>query len=136
MGGGGRRHDEILGASVVLTGWSPGREAEVSEALGRISTAPVDLDHVALPLVALAKTSVEDAERTRELLAAAGGHVEVRDAWIVRESSPRAAERPDRPDCPFCGSDRTQRYTHAGPGARKTMKCTSCGRTFRITGRA
>lgn len=134
MSGGERRHDEILGASVVLTGWSPGREADVTDALDRISATPVDLDTVELPLVALAKTTVEEAERTRDVLAAAGARVELRDAWVVGRQSPARAL--DRPECPFCGSDRTQPYTHAGPGARKTMKCTSCGRTFRIAPRA
>ena len=62
-----RRHDEIRGASVLLTGWSEGREDEVAEALDTISTEPIDLDRVEFPIVALAKASLEKAEAAREL---------------------------------------------------------------------
>ena len=37
---------------------------------------------------------------------------------------------PPRPDCPHCGSPKTQPFTHAGPGARVNMKCTNCGHLF------
>ena len=50
MGERPRRHDEIRGATVLLTGWSQGREREIADALGAISTEPVDLDDVELPL--------------------------------------------------------------------------------------
>jgi len=124
-----RRHDEIRGAIVLLTGWSPGREDEVAEALGSISTERVDLDRLELPFVALSKSSVDKAESARELLAAAGGFVKLEDAWVTRDA-PRASA--SRPECPFCGSAKTQPYTHAGPAARKSMQCTTCRKRFRV----
>lgn len=39
--------------------------------------------------------------------------------------------RPERPECPRCGSPHTQPFTHAGPGARVNMKCVDCGQLFR-----
>jgi hypothetical protein len=122
-----RRHDEILGASVILTGWSADRRAEMTEALALLSVDPVDLDEVRVPFVALERASLEKAERARELLKEAGGVVELRDEWVTRDTAP---SRSARPRCPFCGSEATQPFTHAGPGARKRMKCTSCGRAF------
>lgn len=124
---GRRRHDEILGASVILTGWSADRRAEMTEALGLLSTEPVDLDELRTPFIALERASVRKAERARELLEEAGGTVELRDEWVTRDAAPPAAKRPP---CPYCGSKATQPYTHAGPGARKRMTCTTCGRTF------
>lgn len=130
MGDRPRRHDEIKGATVLLTGWSEGREADVAEALGRISRTPVDLDDVHLPVVALLKASLERAEAARALLVEAGGWVDLEDAWVTRDAPrPIAA----RPACPFCGSTKTQPYTHAGPAARTSMKCTTCGQRFRVT---
>jgi hypothetical protein len=124
-----RRHDEILGASVVLTAWSADRRAEMSEALELLSPDPVDLDEIGLPYLAVERTSVQKAERIRDLLTQAGGTVELRDEWVTRdEPRPVAA----RPPCPFCGSTATQPYQHAGPGARKRMTCTTCGRVFRL----
>jgi hypothetical protein len=122
-----RRHDEILGASVTLIGWSADRRADVAEALDLLSEDPVDLDEVELPFLAIERTSVAKAERARDLLEEAGGTVELRDAWVTRDERPHVAPRPP---CPFCGSTATQPYTHAGPGARKRMTCTTCGRTF------
>ena len=129
MGERPRRHDEIRGASVLLTGWSEGREDEVAEALGRISTERIDLDRVEFPIVALAKASLDKAEAARELLAAAGGSVALEDAWVTREEPGTVASRPM---CPFCGSTKTQPYMHAGPASR-SMKCTTCGCTFRVS---
>ncbi|MGZ5297885.1 MAG: hypothetical protein ACXWYT_12740 [Actinomycetota bacterium] len=37
---------------------------------------------------------------------------------------------PPRPDCPHCGSPKTQPFKHAGPGARVNKKCTNCGHLF------
>ena len=127
MGERRRRHDEILGASVVLTGWSDDRRAEIAEALTLLSDDPVDLDDVRTPYVALEKSSVEKAERVRVMLEEAGGTVELRDEWVTRDGPRPVAPRPP---CPFCGSTATQPYTHAGPAARKRMKCTTCGRAF------
>ena len=127
MGERRRRHDEILGASVVLTGWSDDRRAEIAEALTLLSDDPVDLDDVRTPYVALEKSSVEKAERVRVMLEEAGGTVELRDEWVTRDGPRKVAPRPP---CPFCGSTATQPYTHAGPAARKRMKCTTCGRAF------
>lgn len=130
MGDRPRRHDEIKGATVLLTGWSQGREREVADALGKISTSPVELDRLELPFVALPKASLEKAEAARDLLLEAGGSVDLEDAWVTRD-----APRPiaSRPVCPFCGSTKTQPYTHAGPAARSSMKCTTCGQRFRVT---
>jgi hypothetical protein len=130
MGDRPRRREEILGATVLLTGWSEGREDEVAEALGRLSTERVDLERVVLPFVALTKSSLEKAEAARALLIAAGGSVELEDAWVTRDA-PRPTT--SRPVCPFCGSTKTQPYTHAGPAAKKAMKCTTCGQRFRAT---
>jgi hypothetical protein len=123
-----RRHDEVLGASVVLTGWSADRRAEMAEALDLLSPTPVDLDELEVPYLALERTSVQKAERARALLESAGGTVELRDAWVSRDAAPRTTARTP---CPFCGSTATQPYSHAGPGARKRMKCTACGQAFR-----
>jgi hypothetical protein len=127
-----RRHDEIRGATVLLTGWSRGREREIAEALGTISTRPVDLDDVELPFVALPKVTLEKAEAARDLLVDAGGSVDLRDEWVTRDAPrPIAA----RPTCPFCGSTKTQPFTHAGPAARTSMTCTTCGQRFRVPSR-
>ena len=129
MGDRPRRHDEIKGATVLLTGWSEGREREVADALGRVSATPIELDGAELPIVALPKVTLEKAEAARDLLVEAGGSVDLQDAWVTRD-----APRPiaSRPVCPFCGSTKTQPYTHAGPGARTSMKCTTCGQRFRV----
>jgi hypothetical protein len=125
-----RRHDEILGARVVLTGWKPERRDEVSRAVREVTSQDVDLAALDLPFVVLAKGSLEKAEAARALLTEAGASVELEDAWVTRDT-----QRPvvARPACPFCGSGRTQPYGHAGPAARKNMKCTTCGRTFRTS---
>jgi len=125
-----RRSDEVLGASVSLTGWLPGREADLTEALEQIVTHPVPLDAAALPIIVLEKTSIEKGERARELLEAAGAIVETRDAWVTRDVVP---DRRARPACPSCGSERTQPYTFAGPAGGVNMRCTNCGHTFKRT---
>jgi hypothetical protein len=122
-----RRHDELLGASVVLTGWADDRRATVGEALALLSQEPVDLDGIRVPFLVLAKAPLEKAERVRDHLVEAGATVELRDEWVTRESRPEVAARPA---CPFCGSVATQPFTHAGPGAHKRRKCTRCGRVF------
>ena len=124
-----RRHDEILGASVVLTGWASGREDEVAETLDLLSGRPVDLATIELPIAVLEKVSLEKAERARAALEASGATVETRDAWVIRDG---AAPTQARPPCPFCGSTKTQRYTHAGPAAKPSFTCTTCGRRFRV----
>ena len=123
-----RRHDEILGANVVLTGWGEGRERDVAETLDLLSNDPVDLDALELPYVVLAKVTLEKAERARRALEASGATVEMHDAWAIRDG---ATPSDPRPLCPFCGSTKTQRYTHAGPAAKPSFKCTTCGRRFR-----
>lgn len=125
-----RRSDEILGATVLVTGWSKGREDEVAEALDLLSKEPVDLARLELPHVALAKASLDKAAAVRTMLEAAGASVSVEDAWVRRDGPPKGAARPP---CPFCGSTKTQPYTHAGPAARPSMKCTSCGQRFRVS---
>jgi|SRR3990172_4200639 len=124
-----RRSDEILGASVLLTGWSKGREGEVAEALDLISKEPVDLVGIDLPYMALAKVSLEKADAARAVLEEAGATVAVEDAWVIRDAPRPVASRPA---CPFCGSAKTQPYTHAGPAAKPSMKCTTCGQRFRV----
>lgn len=124
-----RRRDEILGARVVLRGWTAGREDEVAAALRELMSEDVDLSDVELPLVVHPKAALERAEAARARLTEAGGSVELEDAWVKRETPKPVAARPP---CPYCGSTKTQPYTHAGPAARKTMKCTTCGRTFRL----
>jgi hypothetical protein len=128
MSGRERRSNEILGASVSLVGWLPDREGDVTEALAEILAQPVPLDEAALPMVVLEKTSIETGEHARALLEAAGGIVEVRDAWVTREVVP---DRRARPECPSCGSTRTQPYTFAGPAGRVNMRCTNCGHLFK-----
>jgi hypothetical protein len=124
-----RRKDEILGARVVLTGWKPARRDEISKAIRAVTSEDIDLAAAALPLVVVAKTSLEKAEAARILLTEAGASVELEDAWVTRDVPRPVASRPV---CPFCGSTKTQPYSHAGPAARKRMKCTTCGRAFRL----
>ena len=126
-----RRHDEILGANVVLTGWSPGREEDVAETLELLSNAdaPVDLAAIELPFVVVAKVTLDKAESARRALESSGASVETEDAWVVRDGARPASSRPP---CPFCGSTKTQPYTHAGPAAKRSMKCTTCGQRFRV----
>jgi hypothetical protein len=123
-----RRKDQILGARVVLTGWMPERRDEVSRAVREVTSEDIDLAAVEPPLVVLAKASLERAEAARVLLSDAGASVELEDAWVIRDAPRPVASRPT---CPFCGSTKTQPYSHAGPAARKRMKCTTCGRAFR-----
>ena len=132
MSAGRRRHDEILGANVVLTGWSADRRTDVAEVLDLLSAEPVDLDAISVPLVVLERASIQKAERARVLLEEAGGVVELQDAWVTRDTAPPVAARVP---CPFCGSTATQPFTHAGPAARKRMTCTTCGRAFRLDAR-
>lgn len=125
---GERRPDQILGATVTLTGWLPGRDGEVTEVLELLVPGPVSLNAEALPLTVLERTSTEKAERAKALLEEAGGTVSVEEVWATREET---REVRARPTCPSCGSARTQPFTHAGPAARVNMRCTDCGHTFR-----
>ncbi|HLA93881.1 MAG TPA: hypothetical protein VJO36_10130 [Actinomycetota bacterium] len=124
-----RRSDEILGANVLLTGWSKGREDEVAETLDLLTKDPIDLAGIKLPYVALAKVSLDKADAARRALEGSGASVEIEDAWVTRDGPPPGASRPP---CPFCGSTKTQPYTHAGPAAKPSMKCTTCGQRFRV----
>ena len=94
MGDRPRRHDEIKGATVLLTGWSEGREREVADALGKISSTQIELDRLELPFVALPKASLEKAEAARDLLLEAGGSVDLEDAWVTRDAPRPVASRP------------------------------------------
>jgi len=129
MGDRPRQRDEILGATVLLTGWSKGREDEVAETLDLLSKEPVHLAGIQLPYVVVAKVSLDKASSARRALEASGATVAVEDAWVTREAPLPVASRPP---CPFCGSTKTQPYTHAGPAARPSMKCTTCGQRFRV----
>jgi hypothetical protein len=124
----GGRPDQVLRASVTLTGWLPGREQDVVEALERIDPERPPGEPGPLPLVAMEGIPKEEAERVKELLESAGGTVSVEEVWVTRERS--LDDRP-RPTCPACGSAHTQPFTHAGPAARVNMKCTDCGHLFR-----
>ncbi|HYV01793.1 MAG TPA: hypothetical protein VEM93_05580 [Actinomycetota bacterium] len=46
-------------------------------------------------------------------------------------NNPRGSQPSERLDCPVCGSNRTQPFLHAGPGARINMKCLTCGHLFK-----
>jgi len=48
----------------------------------------------------------------------------------VTQDERKTPPPPARPDCPFCGSTKTEPFPHAGPGARVNMKCTHCGHLF------
>jgi hypothetical protein len=122
-----RRPDEVLGAEVVLTGWRPGREQDLADALEEFNSGLI-LDSKRLPLVVISRTSLAEGARVRDLLEAAGGKVSLKDAWVTRD---QATDVRARPECPSCGSSRTQPFTHAGPVARVNMKCTDCGHLFR-----
>jgi len=124
-----RRSDEILGGTVLLTGWAPGREADVAEAFAALSKAPQDLGSLELPAIVLAKVSLDRADAARRALEASGASVEIEDAWVTRDGPSPVSTRPP---CPFCGSTKTQPYTHAGPAAKRAMKCTTCGQRFRV----
>ena len=124
-----RRRDEILGARVVLTGWAPDRRDDVARAVHELTSDEIDLAAADLPLVVVAKASLEKAEAARVRLTDAGASVELQDTWVTRDGPRPAASRPP---CPYCGSVKTQPYSHAGPAARKRMKCTTCGRAFRF----
>ena len=124
-----RRHDEILGANLVLTGWEDGRERDVAETLDLLSSDPVDLEALELPYVVLAKVTLEKAERAKRALEASGATIETQDAWALRDG---ATPIEPRTPCPFCGSTKTQRFSHAGPAAKPSFKCTTCGRRFRV----
>ena len=48
---------------------------------------------------------------------------------MARQPEPAVDQRPE---CPMCGSRRTQPFTHAGPGARVNTKCLACGQLFKV----
>jgi hypothetical protein len=123
-----RRHDEVLGAKVTLTGIRKGRQASVAEALATVAPTAPPLDPDALPLVVRDATSIAKAGRIEVQLTEAGGIVTVEDAWVPRGEAP---DPRGRPTCPSCGSARTQPFTHAGPAARVNMRCSDCGHLFK-----
>jgi transposase-like protein len=53
------------------------------------------------------------------------------DDGAAREHEEERPVRPTRMACPFCGSSRTQPFTHAGPAARQNMRCLDCGHQFK-----
>lgn len=117
---------QVLGTSVTLTGWSDGRQADVTRALEEIMPAQSGLSEDALPLLALETPSREKAEWALDLLEAAGGIVSIGRVWLTPEEGDAS-----RPACPNCGSRHTQPFTHAGPVARVNMKCDDCGHLFK-----
>jgi hypothetical protein len=125
---GERRHDEVLGARVTLTGVKPGAAAQVAQTLAQVAPRAPEFDPAALPIVVHAGTSIAKAQRARALLTEAGGVVEVEDVWVTRGVAP---DQRARPACPSCGSTHTQPFTHAGPAARVNMRCTDCGHLFK-----
>ncbi|MEX0834156.1 MAG: hypothetical protein WD276_09860 [Actinomycetota bacterium] len=118
---------QVLGASVTLTGWSDGRQADVAKALAEIMPSAVAPSEDSLPLLALETPSRDKAEWALDLLEAAGGAVSIARVWMAPEKGDNS-----RPACPSCGSKQTQPFTHAGPVARVNMKCTDCGHLFKV----
>jgi transposase-like protein len=59
-----------------------------------------------------------------------GGHVANDEAGDREPRKERPVATP-RMACPFCGSSRTQPFTHAGPAARQNMRCLDCGHQFK-----
>jgi hypothetical protein len=112
-----------------LTAWDEGSEPELTKAMEEIA-APVSLSADELPLIVLEHTSRAKAEWAKDLLERAGGTVSLEEVWVTRA---QAGDARPRPVCPTCGSNRTQPYLHAGPGARVNMKCNDCGQLFRGT---
>ncbi len=118
--------DQVLGVSVTLTGWQPGRDGDVAGALatlvpGAALPAPEDL-----PSVVMETPSKDAAEEAYDLLEGAGATVEIARVWM----SPAAGDTAN-PPCPRCGSTRTQPWLHAGPAARVNRTCGDCGNLFK-----
>ena len=120
---------QVLGASVTLTAYPAERADELLAVLAQImDEAPTTLDG-ALPLLAIETPSPEIAERAFDLLEERGGTVRGGRVWM----DPIGHDG-ERPACPACGSEHTQPFAHAGPGARVNMKCIDCGHRFKATG--
>lgn len=117
---------EVLGVSVLLTGWRAGRETDVSGALGTLIPGTSLPDPADLPFLVVETPSKDSAEEAYDLLEAAGATVEVARVWMAPASGKTA-----RPPCPRCGSTRTQPWGHAGPGARVNQMCDACGNPFK-----
>ena len=117
---------QILGVSVTLVSYPPDREADVAVALKEIMPEAATLSQEALPFVVLNTPSSDKAEWAYDLLADAGGSVSIAREWMDRDDDTA------RPVCPSCGSEQSQPYIHAGPGARVNRKCNNCGHLFKV----
>jgi len=118
--------NQVLGVSVNLAGWQPGRESDVTGALAELlpgSSLPAESE---LPFVVMQTPSKDSAEEAYDLLEEAGAKVEIERVWM----SPAEGETA-KAACPRCRSARTQPWGHAGPGARVNRKCDSCGNLFK-----
>ena len=120
---------QVLGASVTLNAVPADRADEMLAVLAQImDEAPATLEGN-LPLLTIETPSPEIAERAFDLLEERGGTVSVARVWMDP-----LGDDGERPACPACGSEHTQPFAHAGPGARVNMKCIDCGHRFKASG--
>lgn len=118
--------NQVLGVSVKLAGWQPGREDDVAGALTVLLPGSSLPDTSDLPFVVIETPSKDSAEEAYDLLEDAGASVEIERVWM----SPAAGETA-KAACPRCRSERTQPWGHAGPAARVNRKCDACGNLFK-----
>ena len=118
--------NQVLGVSVRLAGWQPGREGDVAVALTELLPGASLPDTSDLPFVVMETPSKNSAEEAYDLLEEAGAAVEIERVWM----SPGAGETA-KAACPRCRSTRTQPWPHAGPGARVNRTCDDCGELFK-----
>jgi len=124
---------QVLRATVVVTGWEPASEEDVSDTIERVTGTPIELGTSALPIVVLDRALPDDARQAATRLTAAGATVAVEETWETRGV---AGDQRARPLCPNCGSTHTQPFGHAGPAARVNTRCTDCGHQWRVRGPA
>jgi len=118
--------NQVLGVSVNLAGWQPGRESDVTGALAELLPGSSLPDENELPFVVMQTPSKDSAEEAYDLLEEAGAKVEIERVWM----SPAEGETA-KAACPRCGSGRTQPWGHAGPAARVNRRCDNCGDLFK-----
>ena len=129
----GDHEGQVLRATVVVTGWEPGSEEDISDTIERVAGTRIALEGATLPLVVLDRALPDDARQAVTRLTAAGATTSVEETWEARGV---AGDQRARPICPVCGSNHTQPFGHAGPAARVNTRCTDCGHQWRIRGPA
>ncbi len=130
MSGAPPEHEgQVLRATVVVTGWEPGSDEDVSDTIERVTGTPMTLEGVAPPIVVLERALPDDARKAVARLTAAGADASIEETWVTRGE--RSDERA-RPPCPVCGSLHTQPFGHAGPAARVNRQCIDCGHQFKV----